>query len=228
MKVNETFLSCQGEGVSAGLPTVFVRLQGCNLYPNGVCKYCDTVYAQNNGGREMSPHDVVVKAEEISNGCRRVCITGGEPLHQAVELYGLIDLLKFRERYVEIFTNATLLPPSWFNFADCWVADVKCPSSGVQSHVSDWLLFLRGQDQLKFTVGTPEDLEYVRSVLGTCEHVAQVIVSPVLPNAPSSMFGDILMFKRLWLQTVWDFCIKNNLRFSFQLHKLAFGNRRGI
>src|SRR5262249_11150304 len=40
LRVSEIFESFQGEGASAGLPAVFVRLANCNLR----CTWCDTRY----------------------------------------------------------------------------------------------------------------------------------------------------------------------------------------
>ena len=45
LTVNEIFYSIQGEGSDAGLPTIFIRLTGCNLR----CIYCDTQYAFYEG-----------------------------------------------------------------------------------------------------------------------------------------------------------------------------------
>ena len=45
MKVNEIFKSIQGEGILMGLPTIFIRLTGCNLR----CKWCDTTYSYYEG-----------------------------------------------------------------------------------------------------------------------------------------------------------------------------------
>ena len=39
--ISEIFFSIQGEGTRAGMPCVFIRLQGCNLR----CDWCDTPYA---------------------------------------------------------------------------------------------------------------------------------------------------------------------------------------
>lgn len=39
--ISEIFYSIQGEGTRAGMPCVFVRLQGCRLR----CSWCDTPYA---------------------------------------------------------------------------------------------------------------------------------------------------------------------------------------
>jgi 7-carboxy-7-deazaguanine synthase len=41
LKINEIYLSVQGESTWVGLPCVFVRLSGCDLR----CTYCDTAYA---------------------------------------------------------------------------------------------------------------------------------------------------------------------------------------
>ena len=58
MKVIEIFRSLQGEGVLIGTPTVFIRLQGCNLH----CEWCDTDYAKE-GGKEMSIEQILHEVE---------------------------------------------------------------------------------------------------------------------------------------------------------------------
>jgi len=229
MRVREIFKSLQGEGIDVCLPTVFVRLEGCNLHPNG-CSWCDTPYAQGNGGREVVSSEVVNLVERLSNGCKRVCITGGEPLYQLLDLEDLVDRFKFRDYFVEIFTNATLEPPSWFLFVDSWVPDIKCPSSGVhrQCLKGRWLEVVRDCDLVKFVVSNQEDLDYVSETLRDSSRHVPIALSPMFPNCPDSQFGEVLMSRRRWLQTVWEFCVKHNYRYSFQVHKLVYGNRRRV
>ncbi|MBI5894727.1 MAG: radical SAM protein, partial [Desulfobacterales bacterium] len=73
--VNEIFYSLQGESSWTGLPFVFVRLTGCNLR----CRYCDTRYAYEEG----SAWTLDAILDQVSRfACRRVTLTGGEPLLQ--------------------------------------------------------------------------------------------------------------------------------------------------
>ena len=76
LRVNEIFLSIQGESTWAGRPCVFVRLTGCNLR----CTWCDTEYAFYEG-QQMEVADIAAKVTAF--GCGLVEITGGEPLLQA-------------------------------------------------------------------------------------------------------------------------------------------------
>ena len=228
MKISEVFKSCQGEGASAGLPTIFVRLSGCNLYPKS-CRWCDTKYAQKCDGRGMSVEEVVTSVEELTSGQRRVCITGGEPLHQQSELLSLVGYLRFRKYFVEVFTNSTLLPPAWFFLVDSWIVDVKCPSSSVADKclVESWMSVVREKDLVKFVVANQTDLDYVESVLKEFSTHAPVALSPMVPTSGLLTPG-ALVLQRKWMQVVWNFCVENDYRFSLQVHKTVFGNKRGV
>ncbi|MCU0315945.1 MAG: 7-carboxy-7-deazaguanine synthase QueE [Fimbriimonadaceae bacterium] len=75
IRLSETFLSIQGEGVWAGVPSFFIRYSGCNLR----CVWCDTPYASWKPEGDFSTVDQVVDQAELS-GANHVVITGGEPM----------------------------------------------------------------------------------------------------------------------------------------------------
>lgn len=243
MRVSEVFYSISGEGIHAGIPTVFVRLTGCNLR----CSYCDTKYAQNlSDGEEMSIRKVMSCLQ--LNPFSSILITGGEPLFQADEVSDLLSLLRGGKRLIELETNGSIDPPlAWFNWVDCWSVDVKCPSSGSSygSFRERWLRRMRKQDQLKFVVGTEEDLDFVRGFLNSNGCRAQMLVSPVMPSFHYEKFSadrfkagegtvfpdeDLLPILRhgFWLQEVAEFCKEQNVRMSLQLHKVIWGDKKGV
>ena len=225
MKVNEMFCSLSGEGVHAGIPTVFVRLTGCNLR----CAYCDTQYAYE-GGEELSIAEVKKRVSSLDAGCKWVLVTGGDPLYQSDSVHKLVIELKRVGYFIEIEENGSFDPPEWFSLVDSWSIDVKCPCSGLAygSFRSRWLARLRKRDQLKFVCGTREDLDFVHGLLNGNRCRATKLISPLLPNSPDSLFGDVLMSQRLWLQEVWNFCVQNNFRWSFQQHRIVWGSKKGV
>lgn len=224
MNVNKIFYSLQGEGVYVGLPTVFIRLAGCNLDPK--CHFCDTSYAWNpKDGKERDILDILTSVGSLSAYRKPwVCITGGEPLWQK-ELEFLAGELKSREYPLTIETNGSFEPPEWYDLVDSWNADIKCPSSGVCG-VSDEAWFCaRREDQIKFVVGTTEDLDFTRKMLDKHRPVdPQVLVSPITGAIhPVGMCWD-----QKWLQEVAEFCKDVGARYSLQLHKILWGDKKGV
>lgn len=102
-KVNEIFYSLQGEGFWTGTPMVFVRLSGCNLQ----CPFCDTDHAEFT---QMSASAIVEVALEAGSGCRRICLTGGEPSLQADD--ELISAFHSAGFTVHMETNGTREVPA--------------------------------------------------------------------------------------------------------------------
>ena len=102
MRINEIFYSIQGEGVNTGRPAVFVRLSGCNLK----CPFCDTDFSTSE---EMTVYEIVDEVCNLSNGCKFVVITGGEPTIQ--DCVQLIDTLHLAGYEVAMESNGTRPAP---------------------------------------------------------------------------------------------------------------------
>lgn len=211
MRINEIFLSLQGESSSAGLPTVFVRTTGCNLR----CRYCDTAYAFTEG-EEMSPEEVRRRVDAC--GVRRVCLTGGEPLLQPRgEVAALLDLLADREVSVET-SGALPLAPYALREHHRWVMDVKCPSSGMAGRLhADNLRRLRPQDEVKFVVADEADYRWAAAFIR--EHGLdgrhRLLLSPVHGELDPAALAAWMLEDRL------------EARLQVQLHKLLWGDARG-
>lgn len=121
ISVSEDFYSIQGEGPTTGVPSIFIRLGGCNLLcggagtqedgklHNGATWRCDTIEvwskAEKHIVKDYAGHIRTKYKEALATGCSLI-ITGGEPLMQldaVLELLGLIDA-----NYFEVETNGTL------------------------------------------------------------------------------------------------------------------------
>jgi len=206
MKVNEIFYSIQGEGSDAGLRTIFIRLAGCNLR----CKWCDTKYAYFEG-EEMAVGEILGKIRKWS--CRRVCVTGGEPLLQE-EVYDLIDGLIDLGYSVSVETNGSI---SIRNLAERNVLikmDYKLPSSGFEKFMmKDNLKILRNKDELKFIIMNRKDYEFAKQIMKSNIIGCNIVMQPVWGKC-----------KKL---AEWILEDEIDARLSLQIHKIIWGNRRG-
>src|SRR5437667_9126191 len=117
--VKEIFYTLQGEGANTGMPAVFCRFAGCNLWSgrekdraDAVCRFCDTdfVGTVGPGGGRFATADELTRAvesawPEASQGHQFVVCTGGEPLLQLDA--PLLEVLHERGFRVAIETNGT-------------------------------------------------------------------------------------------------------------------------
>ena len=108
MRVNETFVSLQGEGYFTGTPAFFLRLSGCNLR----CSFCDT---HHQSYKEMSEEEIVEEASRHKP--RHIVITGGEPALQLTK--SLIDKLHEAGFFIQVETNGTLPLPEGIDWVTC-------------------------------------------------------------------------------------------------------------
>lgn len=213
-KVTEIFHGIQGEGLMAGVPMSFVRLSGCSLG----CRYCDSKYSWAEGATmSLEEIDDMIFPHRPTNW---IFLTGGEPFEQ-LNLRQFVQYFKNQDLKIAIATNGTWPCPPWHDLVDYWATDVKCPSAGVgnPSKVLEWGIVGRPSDEMKFVVGTIEDLEFVKHIIKSNFIRQNIIVSPVLDGTNLDMS---------WAKEVWQFCIENNLRFSLQLHKILFQNMKGV
>jgi len=83
LAIQEIFYTLQGEGPYAGLPSVFIRLAGCNL----ACTFCDTEFESQIDNRMVDIEVANMARSHLTrcaDGSRLVVLTGGEPLRQRI------------------------------------------------------------------------------------------------------------------------------------------------
>jgi 7-carboxy-7-deazaguanine synthase len=209
MRVSEIFRSLQGEGVLIGTPTVFIRTVGCNLE----CSWCDTEYARE-GGKELSIEQIMTELDKHKT--QFICLTGGEPLIQK-DVIKLLDTLVDKCYHITLETNGSL-PLEEVPCAENMLIsmDIKCPSSGMEERMlMSNIELLSPADQLKFVVADIDDLMYAEDILKNHEVRSNVIFTPV---------------GGMELEPVARFVLsrKINARVLPQLHKLIWGDRKGV
>lgn len=129
-KINEVFESIQGEGALTGVPSIFVRLQGC---PVG-CSWCDTKHTWAvDPELKRSAETVMAEAEESEHWfghsvkqlltlfeknhytAKNVILTGGEPC--MYDLTQLCEALELEGYSVSVETSGTfevlVSPNTW-------------------------------------------------------------------------------------------------------------------
>jgi len=235
----EIFFSLQGEGKNLGAPSVFVRLSRCNLY----CSWCDTPYTWNWSGTgfqhdagqkyDMAAQTLELPASDVAArvaawACRRVVLTGGEPLLQAPECAELTrELLARDPRYaVEIETNGTLLPPPELDaVVRQYTVSAKLENSGVERALrlrSEALEFFARSEKsvFKFVVAGAVDVEQVSAIVSG--HAIDPDRVYLMPQA-----SDAARLREL-APSVAEACLTSGYRFSDRLHIHLFGNRPGV
>ena len=204
IKINEIYLSVQGESTHTGLPCIFIRLTGCNLR----CSWCDTAYAFHEG-KNMSIDEILQKVANF--GIHLVEITGGEPLMQD-NVYTLMRRLIEKGYKVMLETGGSIslerVPKDVIK-----IMDLKCPGSGEQDKNNlDNLKLLAAHDEVKFVILDKKDYEWSRDIIKKFKinETAHILLSPVF---------DKLELKEM---VKWNLEDRLPVRLQTQLHKIIW------
>ena len=235
----EIFHSLQGEGISMGLPSIFVRASLCNLH----CSWCDTAYTWNWEGTpwqheeptKYNQSDFIIELEPqqvakiiSAYPCKNIIITGGEPLLQQEAWIEMIHCLKAIDptyRF-EIETNATQLPNDAIAaLIDQWNVSPKLSNSGNDRALRitpEALAFFSSCPHawFKFVVQSDADLKEIQQLETQFDLPRQRILL-----MPEGRTPEALTRRRLWLA---DICRDQSYRFSDRLHIQLWGSKRGV
>ncbi len=218
MVVNEIFYSLQGEGLLAGVPSVFIRLIGCPLR----CTWCDTKYALDPAaGEDLSVSAIIDSVSKWQ--CRYVVITGGEPMVNE-QLPELATALKKQGKHITIETAGIAFIEGLA--CDLMSISPKTSNSGQETAKgADTFLTLRRlieryPYQLKFVVDSPDDLPEIQQTVELLGNIAPQRVM-LMPQAKTR---DELLAKS---PMVAELCKQTGFAFCNRLQILLWNNKRG-
>ena len=225
--VSEIFTSIQGEGNYAGVRSLLIRFQFCNLN----CSWCDTKYTwlQSTGRFKWYSTEEIKKIIK-ENNVYHVIFTGGEPSFQP------LDKLVLPEIKFHVETNATINPekPLTMTLRDGykitrdamdkeiirdfnWVISPKM-SNARQEPDKKGMKYWAGADFgiFKFIIKTEQDLLEIKEVAKTYNINNRRIYVGI---------EGITLHSQLQPNLV-DAIVKHGYNFSPRLHTMLWGAQR--
>lgn len=206
LSVHSIFKTIQGEGVLVGVPSIFVRLYGCNLQ----CPVCDTDYTSVR--EDLTLDTLIDRIVNLAGSkVRTVVITGGEPFNQ--DISELVHSLYDKGFTVQIETNGTLFLET-LDYSKCII--VCSPKTHyVHKELQKYI------HSYKYVGDTSLDDDGLpKSVLGfkTRKRVFRPDKYGIIYLQPLDEKNDEVNSKNL--KCVIDSCIINNYRLCLQTHKI--------
>lgn len=216
LNINEMFETIQGEGAHTGIPSIFVRLQGC---PVG-CPWCDTKHTwEIKADLSVTPAAVINKGQEsetyfISDEAallaqfsmegyiaKHVVITGGEPC--MYDLRPLTKLLHDNGYSTQIETSGTFEV-----LCDARTYVTVSPKINMKGGYDVLVSALERANEIKHPIAMQKHIDELDALLANVSSLEgkQVCLQPISQQKRAT---------ELAVKT----CIERNWRLSLQTHK---------
>lgn len=155
--INEIFRSIQGEGINAGRPCIFIRMQGCNLR----CSFCDSSKThEKTKESHRTLDDIINEVNDLAGETvTHIVITGGEPSIQPLGLDLLTTALKYYGYSLELESNG--LKRISVNIAYRFETINISPKENISQTVNGYLVY--PGVRFKFVIGSQKDINKVRA-----------------------------------------------------------------
>jgi len=237
--ISEVFYSIQGEGKTVGIPSVFVRLGGCNLMCGGMGTQFDGEL-HNNARWRCDTVEVWMKAKskEFKDVLNKECIdaiknnahiiiTGGEPMMQQIQIIEFINYIKTninKKAYFEVETNGTIMPNNFLlNEINLWNCSPKLSNSGNDKSLAykpDVIKRLNKQNAIfKFVVDNKQDWQEIKKDYLTLIDKEKVYLMPAGEN--QKLLNDNK-------KTIVELARNNYLNFTTRLHIDIWNKKTGV
>lgn len=215
-KINEVFESIQGEGSFTGLPSIFVRLQGC---PVG-CPWCDTKHTWSLDSqlersapvvmteKGESPHWFNHSIEQLLSlfteqnyRAKHVVITGGEPC--------MYDLIPLSSRLIELGYSVQIETSGTYEVLtheNTWVT--VSPKVNMPGGREVLASAMQRANEIKHPVAMEKHIEELDQTLKLLEGRVKPLIY-LQPISQQKRATDLAI----------QVCIERNWRLSLQTHK---------
>lgn len=224
--VSEKFFSLQGEGITTGCPSIFVRLAGCNILCKGSGWVCDSIEVWRKGVKTTFA-DVLTKGEieSLKNGVHLI-FTGGEPMLYQTKITEYLLWLNENHNFwpfVEIETNGTIQPDDELSgYVDRWNVSPKLTNSGVAEDKRINPVALAKFDSMhnvmfKFVVSNEADVNEAATYLPLTQ--SKIVLMP------AGATQDELNITR---PIVVELCKAHGYRYSDRLHIVIWNKKTGV
>lgn len=233
-KIHEIYSSISGEGISQGIPTVFLRFAGCSLRCGKTgtkSLWCDTPYALGpNQGEFYEDEKILSKLKELDpKETFQILMTGGEPLEAKNGLTALRiakSIYESRTKSQSPYPRARVETNGKEKITEdpFWVftMDYKLPGSGMET-LMDWDNFQtlkkrhNSLDEIKFVVRDRIDFQRSLEVISEVKIQTNLLYSPVHGELDAKELVE-------WIKSDGP----PNSRLSLQIHKVLWGNQKGV
>ena len=230
LNVAELFTdTIQGENF-AGIPSSFLRLQGCTLE----CIWCDTleVWRYGNPYSFDEIFDLFEQngaIESFKNG-QHLILTGGSPLKQQIQLVEFIKEFNVKygfQPYIEIENEVVLQPiKDIVNIVDCWNNSPKLANSGMKEkarYKPDIIKYTASipNSYFKFVVSSDNDWDEIkRDFLDTnLIHRHQIVLMPE---------GQTREELQQHYEAVVNIAVREKIRMCDRMHVTIWNKKTGV
>jgi len=164
-RVNDYFLTVQGEGIRKGVPSIFIRFAGCNL--RATCWKqggCDTDFDEYSVYDDQGLLNLIAR----TNNIRDVVLTGGEPTLQ--NLTPIVKRLSEAGKFITLETNGTIFPASAINYIDLYSCSPKYANFNTEFDPGTIKHIIRAIEggkhtQVKFIITEQADVDFAKEII---------------------------------------------------------------
>jgi 7-carboxy-7-deazaguanine synthase len=248
----------QGEGKLAGVPSLFIRLAGCNLrcmwaLPDSSFCRCDTPYASFEAEQDLQldQDEIFALVRHNSDNLNHLVLTGGEPMLQHKQLALLAQRLKAElNLHLSIETNGTIFAEDVAQHIDMFSISPKLSNSN-PSPQKLTAYGLKQNGPLTYHAEKRRNIEVLQKYIDFCNASGKELQLKFVVGQPDDykeIKEDFLAHLKDWnpadillmplgatpeelkstSSMVAEMAIKNGWRYAPRLHIDLFGPKSGV